>query len=45
MGGDAGVPFVQVAELKRVTLRAMEIRQVGPDFAVEGTVDDVYGDR
>ena len=43
--GDTGVPFVSGEELKLSTLRDMEIRPVGPDFAVEGTVHDVYGDR
>jgi diaminohydroxyphosphoribosylaminopyrimidine deaminase/5-amino-6-(5-phosphoribosylamino)uracil reductase len=43
--GDTGVPFASGAELKFSTLRDMEIRQVGPDFAVEGTIHDVYGDH
>jgi diaminohydroxyphosphoribosylaminopyrimidine deaminase/5-amino-6-(5-phosphoribosylamino)uracil reductase len=43
--GYTGVPFASGAELKFSTLRDMEIRQVGPDFAVEGTIHDVYGDH
>jgi diaminohydroxyphosphoribosylaminopyrimidine deaminase/5-amino-6-(5-phosphoribosylamino)uracil reductase len=43
--GETGVPFATAKNLKHVPLRALNIHQFGPDFAVEGTLHDVYGDH
>jgi diaminohydroxyphosphoribosylaminopyrimidine deaminase/5-amino-6-(5-phosphoribosylamino)uracil reductase len=41
--GETRVPFAMVKNLKHTPLRSLHIHQFGPDFAVEGTLHDVYG--
>jgi diaminohydroxyphosphoribosylaminopyrimidine deaminase/5-amino-6-(5-phosphoribosylamino)uracil reductase len=43
--GDTRVPFATAKNLKLAPLRALNIHQFGPDFAVEGMLHDVYGDH
>jgi len=43
--GETRVPFATAKHLKHVPLRALNIHQFGPDFAVEGMLHDVYGDH
>jgi diaminohydroxyphosphoribosylaminopyrimidine deaminase / 5-amino-6-(5-phosphoribosylamino)uracil reductase len=43
--GETRVPFATAKNLKHAPLRALNIRQVGPDFAVEGVLHDVYGNH
>jgi diaminohydroxyphosphoribosylaminopyrimidine deaminase/5-amino-6-(5-phosphoribosylamino)uracil reductase len=42
--GETRVPFATAKNLNHGPLRALNIHQFGPDFAVEGTLHDVYGD-
>jgi diaminohydroxyphosphoribosylaminopyrimidine deaminase / 5-amino-6-(5-phosphoribosylamino)uracil reductase len=41
--GETRVPFATAKKLKHAPLRALNIHQFGPDFAVEGMLHDVYG--
>jgi diaminohydroxyphosphoribosylaminopyrimidine deaminase / 5-amino-6-(5-phosphoribosylamino)uracil reductase len=43
--GETRVPFATATNLKRAPLRALNIHQFGPDFAVEGMLHDVYGNH
>lgn len=43
IAGEARVPFATATNLKHTALRNLNIRQFGPDFAVEGMLHDVYG--
>src|ERR1700730_7488109 len=43
--GETRVPFAPAKNLKHAPLRNLNIRQFGPDFAVEGMLHDVYRDR
>ena len=43
--GEMGVPFATRKNLKHAPLRGLSIHQFGPDFAVEGTLHDVYGNH
>jgi diaminohydroxyphosphoribosylaminopyrimidine deaminase / 5-amino-6-(5-phosphoribosylamino)uracil reductase len=43
--GETRVPFATAKQLKYVPLRALNIHQFGPDFAVEGMLHDVYRDH
>jgi diaminohydroxyphosphoribosylaminopyrimidine deaminase / 5-amino-6-(5-phosphoribosylamino)uracil reductase len=43
--GETRVPFATAKNLKYAPLRALNIQQFGPDFAVEGMLHDVYGDH
>ena len=43
--GETRVPFATAKHLKHVPLRALNIHQFGPDFAVEGMLHDVYGNH
>jgi diaminohydroxyphosphoribosylaminopyrimidine deaminase/5-amino-6-(5-phosphoribosylamino)uracil reductase len=40
--GETRVPFAMAKNLKHAPLRALNIHQFGPDFAVEGMLHDVY---
>jgi diaminohydroxyphosphoribosylaminopyrimidine deaminase/5-amino-6-(5-phosphoribosylamino)uracil reductase len=42
--GETGVPFATAKNLRHAPLRALNIHQFGPDFAVEGMLHDVYRD-
>jgi hypothetical protein len=37
------VPFATASKLAHPELRDVKIQQFGPDFAVEGTLHNVYG--
>jgi diaminohydroxyphosphoribosylaminopyrimidine deaminase/5-amino-6-(5-phosphoribosylamino)uracil reductase len=41
--GETRVPFATAKKLIHAPLRAMNIHQFGPDFALEGMLHDVYG--
>jgi diaminohydroxyphosphoribosylaminopyrimidine deaminase/5-amino-6-(5-phosphoribosylamino)uracil reductase len=41
--GETRVPFATARNLKHTPLCSLNIRQFGPDFAVEGMLHDVYG--
>jgi diaminohydroxyphosphoribosylaminopyrimidine deaminase/5-amino-6-(5-phosphoribosylamino)uracil reductase len=41
--GEASVPFAQAARLDRMPLQDFRVRQVGPDFCVEGYIHDASG--
>jgi diaminohydroxyphosphoribosylaminopyrimidine deaminase/5-amino-6-(5-phosphoribosylamino)uracil reductase len=43
--GRTRVPFATAKNLKHAPLRALNIHQFGPDFAVEGMLHDVYGNH
>jgi diaminohydroxyphosphoribosylaminopyrimidine deaminase/5-amino-6-(5-phosphoribosylamino)uracil reductase len=43
--GETRVPFATAKNLKHAPLRNLNIRQFGPDFAVEGMLHDVYRDH
>jgi diaminohydroxyphosphoribosylaminopyrimidine deaminase/5-amino-6-(5-phosphoribosylamino)uracil reductase len=43
--GETRVPFATAKNLKHAPLRALNIQQFGPDFAVEGLLHDVYRDH
>jgi diaminohydroxyphosphoribosylaminopyrimidine deaminase / 5-amino-6-(5-phosphoribosylamino)uracil reductase len=43
--GEMRVPFATTKNLKLAPLRALNIHQFGPDFAVEGMLHDVYGNH
>jgi diaminohydroxyphosphoribosylaminopyrimidine deaminase/5-amino-6-(5-phosphoribosylamino)uracil reductase len=43
--GETRVPFATAKNLKHAPLRALNIHQFGPDFAVEGMLHDVYGNH
>ena len=43
--GETRVPFATAKSLKHALLRALNIKQYGPDFAVEGMLHDVYGNH
>jgi diaminohydroxyphosphoribosylaminopyrimidine deaminase/5-amino-6-(5-phosphoribosylamino)uracil reductase len=43
--GETRVPFATAKHLKHARLRALNIHQFGPDFAVEGMLHDVYGNH
>ena len=43
--GETRVPFARAKNLKHTPLRSLNIRQFGPDFAVEGMLHDVYGNH
>jgi diaminohydroxyphosphoribosylaminopyrimidine deaminase / 5-amino-6-(5-phosphoribosylamino)uracil reductase len=43
--GETRVPFATAKHLKHAPLRALNIHQFGPDFAVEGMLHDVYGNH
>jgi diaminohydroxyphosphoribosylaminopyrimidine deaminase / 5-amino-6-(5-phosphoribosylamino)uracil reductase len=43
--GERLVPFAAAKNLKHAPLRALNIHQFGPDFAVEGMLHDVYGNH
>jgi diaminohydroxyphosphoribosylaminopyrimidine deaminase / 5-amino-6-(5-phosphoribosylamino)uracil reductase len=43
--GETRVPFATAKNLKHAALRNLNIRQFGPDFAVEGMLHDVYGNH
>ncbi|MEQ1354449.1 MAG: bifunctional diaminohydroxyphosphoribosylaminopyrimidine deaminase/5-amino-6-(5-phosphoribosylamino)uracil reductase RibD [Candidatus Acidiferrum sp.] len=43
IAGDTRVPFATASKLGHAELRDVKIQQFGPDFAVEGTLHNVYG--
>src|SRR6202011_532924 len=43
--GETRIPFAAARNLKHAPLRALNIHQFGPDFAVEGMLHDVYGNH
>jgi diaminohydroxyphosphoribosylaminopyrimidine deaminase/5-amino-6-(5-phosphoribosylamino)uracil reductase len=43
--GETRVPFATAKNLKHAPLRNLNIRQFGPDCAVEGMLHDVYRDH
>jgi diaminohydroxyphosphoribosylaminopyrimidine deaminase / 5-amino-6-(5-phosphoribosylamino)uracil reductase len=43
--GETRVPFATVKKLLHAPLRALNIHEFGPDFAVEGLLHDVYGNH
>jgi len=43
--GETRVPFATTKNLRHAPLRALNIHQFGPDFAVEGMLHDVYGNH
>jgi diaminohydroxyphosphoribosylaminopyrimidine deaminase/5-amino-6-(5-phosphoribosylamino)uracil reductase len=43
--GETHVPFATAKNLNHAPLRALNIHQFGPDFAVEGMLHDVYGNH
>jgi diaminohydroxyphosphoribosylaminopyrimidine deaminase / 5-amino-6-(5-phosphoribosylamino)uracil reductase len=45
ISGESRVPFATATKLAHRPLRDVRIFQFGPDFAVEGTLHNVYGDH
>jgi diaminohydroxyphosphoribosylaminopyrimidine deaminase/5-amino-6-(5-phosphoribosylamino)uracil reductase len=45
IAGESRVPFAIASNLSHAPLRDLTIHQFGPDFAVEGTLHDVYRNR
>src|SRR5450432_657045 len=43
IAGETRVPFATASKLAHAELRDVKIQQFGPDFAVEGTLHNVYG--
>ena len=43
LAGDTRVPFATAVKFGHAPLRDVKIQQFGPDFAVEGTLHNVYG--
>lgn len=43
LAGDTRVPFATAVKFGHAPLRDVRIQQFGPDFAVEGTLHNVYG--
>jgi diaminohydroxyphosphoribosylaminopyrimidine deaminase/5-amino-6-(5-phosphoribosylamino)uracil reductase len=43
IAGETRVPFATASKLAHPELREVKIQQFGPDFAVEGTLHNVYG--